>query len=263
MTRRDVSVAGHFGEWLQGRNGPDGEVVLVTVACEAVEVSTSWSEGEQQIIHAPKVLADFAEALGLIDEWPGLLRTIVPGRGAGASTATLVALAKAHGVPLDAGKLASACVAAEGASDPLMYPEPDHMLWASRRGVVVRDFGVPPRATIVGGFLGQPQRTDPTDCDFPDVADLVAAWARAIDRRQLDEVAEIATTSASRLAAAKGVSEPMDDLVKSLGALGHLRAHTGSARGLIFPPGAPPKHTVAAATEAGLCEAFVFETGQP
>ncbi|TCP38104.1 hypothetical protein EV662_12129, partial [Rhodovulum marinum] len=35
---RRACVAGHFGEFLQGRLGPDGPVVLVTLPCPALAV---------------------------------------------------------------------------------------------------------------------------------------------------------------------------------------------------------------------------------
>jgi len=35
---RPLWVAGHFGEWLQGRLGAEGPVGLVTLACAAVRV---------------------------------------------------------------------------------------------------------------------------------------------------------------------------------------------------------------------------------
>lgn len=86
---RSVTVAGHFGEWLQGRIGPEGPVALVTLACPRLQVT---APGPECPPFRPEALARFAELLGL-PALPGARRNFPLGIGAGGSTATLVALA--------------------------------------------------------------------------------------------------------------------------------------------------------------------------
>lgn len=251
-----IRVAGHFGEWLQGRLGPDGPVALVTLHCEALCVRAGT--GPPPLPN--DVTRRFAAALGRpLAPLPGLSLDMPPGGGAGASTATLVALARLAGFDGDWAALARACVAAEGASDPLMLPRPDAVLWASRQGAVLQDLAPPPRCTVVGGFWGGPQRTDSQDDGFADIADLDADWQRAVAAGDLRRCAAIASDSAARCAALRGGDAGLADLARDLGALGQVRAHTGSARGLIFA--APPSHAESALQEAGLTGVLRFETG--
>ena len=86
-------VAGHFGEWLQGRMGANGPLVLITLPCPVLTVRlTSGSGG--RLLFGNGDLERFAQALGRKSgAWPVLSSSIPPGCGAGASTATLVALA--------------------------------------------------------------------------------------------------------------------------------------------------------------------------
>ncbi|WP_353474408.1 propanediol utilization protein [Salipiger sp. H15] len=261
MSWRKVSVAGHFGEWLQGRMGPEGPVALVTVACPDLGVS---APGEGAPPFEPGQLERFARALGIAPRFPGASRDAPLGGGAGASTATLVALARSAGFDGSAEALAAACLAVEGASDPLMYPAPDTLLWASREGHILRELPPPPACTILGGFWGPPQRTDAADNGFDDVSDLVLDWERATRDRDLGRAAALASASAGRCAARRGPQgDPTSGLARELGALGWLRAHTGSARGLIFAPGAVPRHGAAALAEAGFAGVLTFGTGAP
>ena len=263
MARPATRVPGHFGEWIQGRLGPDGPVALVTLACPALSVGAPGHGPGIDRLFPPRAVAGFARALGLGPaDWPGLACDMPMGAGAGASTACLVASARAsgwHGAP---GLLARACLDVEGATDPLMYPHPDRMLWAPREARLVEDIPPPPRCEIVGGYLGAPLRTDPDDSDFPDIADLADFWRGAVARGDLAAVAGIATESARRCTALRGPDDPMDALARDLGALGHARAHTGTARALIFSPGKVPDGAAEALRGAGLAGVLRFETGK-
>ncbi|PWE33009.1 propanediol utilization protein [Maritimibacter sp. 55A14] len=252
-----VKVEGHFGEWLQGRLGPDGPVVLVTVRCPPLSVE---APGEGTPPFTPAQLDRFAGHLGL-GALPGARRNFPMGAGAGGSTATLVAMARAGGFGGPPDTLAAACLAIEGASDPLMFERPDRLLWASREGRILRDIAPPPRCEILGGFWGEPRRTDPTDMDFDDITDLTDDWAQATEAADLPRAAAIATESARRCTARRGPADPTADLAGALGALGWLRAHTGSARGLIFAPSALPATGADALSEAGLTQVLTFRTG--
>lgn len=262
MARPATRVPGHFGEWMQGRLGPDGPVVLVTLACPALCVSAPGTGPGIDRLFAPRAVAGFARALGFGPvAWPGLDPDMPMGAGAGASTACLVASARAAGWDGAPGVLARACLAVEGATDPLMYPAPDALLWASREGRVIEDMPPPPPGVLVGGYWGTPLRTDARDSDFPDIGDLVAFWRGAVARGDLAAVAGIATESARRCTARRGPDDPMEALARDLGALGYTRAHTGTARALIFAPGKEPDGAEVALKEAGLTGVLAFATG--
>lgn len=262
MPSLPVIVPGHFGEWIQGRLGPDGPVVLVTLACAALCARAPGTRLRPRDLVGSARLDAFAAALGIERrDFPDLDCDMPLGAGAGASTACLVAAARALGFRGTPETLARACLAFEGASDPLMYDVPDSLLWASRRAEVVRTLPAPPEAEIVGGLWGAAERTDPTDATFPDIADLVDMWVQAVGCSDLAAVAGIATESARRCTALRGPGDPMADLARELGALGVARAHTGSARALIFAPGRAPDGAEATLREAGLDRVLRFRTG--
>ena len=94
MARPAARVPGHFGEWMQGRLGPDGPVALVTLACPALGVSAPGSGPGIDRLFPPRAVAGFGRELGLGPvAWPGL-DCDMP-MGAGASTACLVSSARA------------------------------------------------------------------------------------------------------------------------------------------------------------------------
>lgn len=261
-----VWVAGHFGEWLQGLagTGAGAEVVLVTLACPVRGASADWTAAGGLALADPAGVvgaaraAAFLRALGLAARGRIAIATdLPPGGGAGMSTAALVALARAAGA--EEARIAAACLAAEGAVDPLMCAAPDAMLWAPRAAEARGALPPPPRATILGGFYGLPERTDPADIRFPPVDDLIAAWAGAPD---LSGAAAIASASAARTTSLRGpAGDPTAALAAHLGALGWARAHTGSARALIFPPGAAPAGAEAVLAAAGFGHVLRFDTG--
>lgn len=255
---KTATVIAHFGEWLQGRFGPEGPIVLTTLPCPALQVS---APGDDTPPFAPDVLARFAARLGLVSLPEGVTRNFAAGIGGGASTAALIALARAAGYDGAPERLAAACIEVERASDPLMFAKPDRVLWASRQGRVLRDMPAPPRAAILGGRWGAPVRTDAGDDNFADISDLVDDWDRAARCADLPRLAALASESAHRCRAARGPADPMAELARDLGALGNTRAHTGSLRGLVFAPGTIPAHGPAALREAGLTGVMSFETG--
>lgn len=265
-------VAGHFGEWLQGRLGPAGPVVLVTLPCPALAVTVRWRHASELSVCGTGAnalpLPAAARLLQELDLGSGVVTVTAdmpPGGGAGASTAALLALARAaSGSTLPLRSLAAACIAAEGASDPMMLERPDCHLWASREGRSLETLPAPPEFEVVGGFFGPPVRTDPSDLRMPDTADLLGPWrdaARSVDREGL---ARLASTSAFRTTALRGPAEdPTPRLAEECGALGHVRGHTGSARGLIFAPGTAPAGTETRLRDAGFDRVVRFRTGGP
>ena len=136
-----AQVAGHFGEWMQGRLGPEGPIALVTVPCPSLSLKLTLTPNDAlQIVQPdPPVLGSgrasaFLHKLG--QPTMGrihVIQSFAPRRGTGASTAVLVALARACGVT-DAEQIAAACRTVEGASDPLMIDTPGRALWAPREG---------------------------------------------------------------------------------------------------------------------------------
>ena len=259
-----VRVAGHCGEWLQGRLGPAGPVVLVTLPCDALGVR-GWQRDAAgvrlsgagiNLLRAQR----FLRGLGLGMRGRVLLRASAPpGLGAGMSTARLVALARLAGWQGDPLALARACIACEGASDPLMFDAPERMLWASRTGLIVQSMPALPRHDILAGFHGGPVPTDPRDDDFADISDLVAEWSRA---QSLPAFAELASESATRCLRHRGpVNDPTPRLARALGALGWAIAHTGAARALIFASGQIPADAPAAMQRAGFRGLMRFRGG--
>lgn len=246
----------HFGEWLQGRLGPDGPMALVTLVPKGVRL-TAWRRPARGLYsHAlghgalpAAVLARFGQALGGRPQGRYLLRLpYPPGMGTGMSTAGLLALAGAGYAP---ETLARACIAAEGASDPLMFSAPSQRLWAPREGRVLGGLLPPqPRAHLLAGFWGPPRPTRAADQDYDDISELVAAWRAGGD---LARRAALASESARACVTRRGPSgDPTEALARDLGALGWAISHSGAARALIFAPGLVPDHGIAAMREAGL-----------
>ena len=262
-------VTGHFGEWLQGRLGPEGPVVLVTLPCEKLgaRISLLPASGMRPPTLSPlsaSVIGTFLRALDV--EFPAARIEVIadarPGAGAGMSTAMLLALASAIGIDASPEVLANACLEAEGAVDPLMMDSPESLLWASREARVVRSLPRPPAFAVVGGFLGPPAQTMADDSRFADVSDLVPNWIAAAVAGDRIELARIATVSAGRTTALRG---PAGDctayLAQDLGALGWCRAHTGSARGLLFVPGRVPAGAEDRLRAEGYADVLRFDTG--
>lgn len=267
---REARVAGHFGEWLQGRLGPEGPVVLVTLPCPVLGVAVRWRRAPATVISGPgtdalprEAAVRLLRALGLPDGEVTVTADAPPGGGAGASTAALVALARAaHGSALPTERVAAACIEAEGASDPLMLEWPDRHLWASREGRSLGPLPAPPAFDVVGGFFGPPVRTDAADLNLPDIGDLVAPWQAAALAGDRPALARLASVSAARTTALRGpADDPVPALAAACGALGHVRGHTGSARGLLFAPGTAPPEAEARLRAAGLQHLLRFRTG--
>lgn len=266
----------HFGEWLQGRLGPGGPVVLVTLLPQALAggpdprpVVTArlaaaprlaWAARGQGAL-PPLRLHLLLAALGLPAPPARLLLHLpfAPGLGTGMSTASLLAAARLLAPGLPPRALAEACLAAEGASDPLMHPRPDRLLWASRQGRALAPLPPPPRAHLLAGFFGPALPTRPGDSAYADVSDLIEAWSRAPG---LAPCADLASESARRCLARRGpAGDPTEALARDLGALGWAASHSGAARALIFAPGTIPPGAGDAARAAGLRGLRRFATG--
>ena len=254
-----LRVAGHFGELMQGRLGAGGPVVLISLPCPVLWVEIGGPDDVALL--DPRRVGALCAALGLAvpASLPPMQALMPPGGGAGSSTAALVALARWLGFAGPDEVLVRACVRAEGASDPLMLPHAQRLLFAPREGRVVAQLPALPAFEVVGGFFGPGQRTRAEDEAFPDIADLIAQWQRVQD---LAAMAALTAESARRTLALRGPSgDTTEQLARDLGAIGWLIAHTGSARGLIFAPGTVPEGAEAALTAAGLTGVIRFAGG--
>ncbi|MCV2872765.1 propanediol utilization protein [Defluviimonas sp. WL0050] len=270
MRQGVVRVAGHLGELMQGRLGPSGPVALVSLPCPVLAVEAWHLPGSGLSIHGsgqrlltPTRALDLLDRLDLKLSGRVVLSASMPaGGGAGASTASLVALALLAGANVPPPDLARACVMAEGASDPLMFGMPERLLWASRRAEVLSRLPPIPRFDVVGGFFGEHRRTDPRDMDFPDISDLISPWRAAARARDATALARIASTSAERTLALRGpVGDPTARLASSLGALGFAIAHTGSARAFLFRPGTVPDNVAPRLRRMGFSGIVQFAAG--
>lgn len=267
---------GHFGEFLQGRLGPSGPVVLVTLPCPALGAEAAFRPGGPFALHAgaasplpPLRAARLAAVLLGAAQGRLRLRARAPaGGGAGASTAALLAaaramLAAAARAEPPPERLEALLLRLEGAVDPLARAAPAALLWAPREARALAGLPPPPSFTVVGGFAGPGLRTDPADRRFPDIADLLADWAPAAAAGDRARLAALATASTRRTRALRGGRDlaALEALAAETGALGLVSAHTGSARGLLFAPGAGDPGAAAAGLRAlGLSRILRFET---
>lgn len=266
LRKTQTRVLGHFGELVQGRIGPGGPLALITLPCPSLAATLCRAPGTFRLhqtgarVLAGAEAARLLRALGRPVGGAHVLRLTMPaGGGAGASTAARVALARAAG-ETDPARIAAACLASEGASDPLMFPDPERLLWAPREGRVLGRLPPLPRLEAVGGFFGPPRRTDPRDLAFPDVSDLLAEWPTAC--ASAAGVARLAGLSAARTLALRGPQgDPTPALAARWGAPGWSIAHTGSARALLYAPGTVPAGLEGALRAEGFSRITRFRVG--
>ena len=250
--------------------GPQGPVVLVTLRPDRLVLRAERKTCSRLLVKAPHVNTGFPVSPAVLRHFLACLHlpqtglfllhpTFPPGLGTGASTASLIAIARLAGFKGSPSVLAQACVAAEGASDPLMFGQSDRLIWASREARIVATRLPLPRAQLLAGFFGPALPTRAADTDYDDISDLVTAWQQA---RSVAECAAIACESASRCLARRGPSDdPTAQLAKDLGARGWAASHSGAARALIFDPGTLPQQGAALLTEAGLRNVQPLFTG--
>jgi len=144
----------------------------------------------------------------------------------------------------------------------LMHEQFDRLLRASRSATIVERLSAPPKFEIVGGLWGEGQATDPADLNFPNITDLVDKWRHAVEQRSHKKVAELATESANRTTELRGPKgDPSQEFALEIGALGYVRAHTGSARGFLFLPNHTPENAMRWLSDAGYTNPCRFVTG--
>ncbi|MEZ5776855.1 MAG: propanediol utilization protein [Paracoccaceae bacterium] len=270
MMRRETRVAGHFGEFMQGRIGPDGPVALISIPCPVLTLRARLDpaadfamDGQSSAIVSQQRAGDFLNSLGMALRGRVTLDPDMPvGGGAGASTAALVALARLAGWSGAPELLARACVESEGATDPLMFEASESLLWASRQGRILRELGSIPRLEVVGGFFGPEERTDADDTAFPDIEDLLDPWGAATRAQDALALAKLSAVAARRTLSLRGpAGDPTEALTEALSAAGFAIAHTGSARALLFLPGQVPNEAETALAQCGYRQTVRFSVG--
>lgn len=262
MLQGTGEAAGHFGELLQGAiaaETPEGfdEVVVTLPApifrCRAMfrpaatSTLTVLAHGGWKSLEAARLTL---RQLGR-EGTGGVLHLengAPAGIGAGSSTldvvATIRAVADVYGDPLPAETVAKLAVAAEGASDPIMFPASSVPVFAFRRATVPRWLprSLPPLRVL--GFcdggpvesLGMRRRFTPVR--LAEYAALIERLCDAIERRDVVSLGEVSSTSA-RLSQEHLRKEKLDmafDIAARHGAAGVAVAHSGSLTGLLFDP---------------------------
>ncbi|HEX7240792.1 MAG TPA: hypothetical protein VF263_11035, partial [Longimicrobiaceae bacterium] len=194
------------------------------------------------------------DALGYTG-WGGALRIEgnVPLRwGCGSSTtdvlSTIFAVADAFDAVLPREWVARIAVAAESASDSLMYGPERAVLFAQRRGCVLQDLGAPLPVVRVLGFNTEVDRGVETlslpPCQysaweaeaFQPVLGLLRRAVEQQDPALLGRVATASTTIMQRHRPKRFMPELLR-LARETGALGVQVAHSGTVAGLLFEPG--------------------------
>jgi len=259
-----AEVDAHHGEIVQGvfavGNGTF-EHGLVTLPCPLFRTRASFRplpSGPLIVEPGDRYRARTAARLTLAalgrTTWGGSLRiaSTVPLRwGCGSSTtdvlATIRAVAEAFGTVLRPEWIASLCVAAENASDSLMYGPARTVLFAQRRGSVLADLGGPlPRAVVLGfnadGESGIETLSLPpmpySSWEMEAFGPMLGLLRRAIIQQDPALLGSVATASTiiTQRHRPKRLIPQILQLADEIGALGVQVAHSGTVAGLLFDP---------------------------
>ncbi|MEU3019913.1 GHMP kinase [Nocardiopsis sp. NPDC007018] len=176
--------------------------------------------------------------------WPGL------GMGSSTSdvTAAVRAVAAGLGVELPPESVARVAVAAEGASDPIMFGDRP-LLFAQREGRVLEELGpaLPPMA-VVGCLTGSGQPVDTLALrgkarrgDIAVYERLRAALRTAIAEGDVSGVGHVSTESAilNQRVLPKDELGTLRGVARACGAVGLQVAHSGNVAGVLFDAAAP------------------------
>jgi uncharacterized protein involved in propanediol utilization len=262
------AIHAHHGEIVQGIfYAPEGtlEHGLVTLPCPLYGTRARFRplrSGPLTVEPTDRSRARTAarltlDALGRTG-WGGAIRIEgnVPLRwGCGSSTtdvlATIRAVADAFGVVLEPEWIARISVAAETASDSLMYGPERAVLFAQRRGTRLLDLGGPLPTVRVLGFNTEMDRGVETLSlpPMPYTAWEVEAFqpmlgllCRAVEKqdpRLLGRVATASTVITQRHRPKRGMPELLR-LARDVGAVGTQVAHSGTVAGFLFDPADDP-----------------------
>jgi uncharacterized protein involved in propanediol utilization len=258
-------VRAHHGEIVQGIfYSPEGtlEHGLVTLPCSLFATRATFRplrSGPLTVEPGDRSRARTAarltlDALGRTG-WGGSIRIEgnVPLRwGCGSSTtdvlATVRAVADAFGTVLEPQWLARICVAAETASDSLMYGPARAVLFAQRRGSVLLELGGPLPPVRVLGFNTEFDRgvetlalppVPYTSWEAEAFQPILGLLRRAVERQDaalLGRVATASTVIMQRHRPKRHMPELLR-LSREVGATGVQVAHSGTVAGFLFEPG--------------------------
>jgi uncharacterized protein involved in propanediol utilization len=256
----------HHGEILQGVfYSTDGtlEQGLVTLPCPLFRTRASFRplpSGPLRVEPCNRLRARTAarltlDALGRTG-WGGAVRIegdVPLAWGCGSSTmdvlAVIRAVADAFGVTLEPEWLARLAVAAETASDSLMYAPERAVLFAQRRGSKLLDLGGPLPAARVLGFNTDREDGGVETLELPPCAytwweleafgPLLGLLRRAVEHGDPELLGRVATVSTgiNQRHRPKPLVPHLLRLAESAGAVGLQVAHSGTVAGLLFAPG--------------------------
>jgi len=284
-------VHAHHGEIVQGVFYADGvlEHGLVTLPCSLYRTRARFrpvrsgpltvEPGDRRRARAAARLT--LDALGRTG-WGGAIRIDgnVPLRwGCGSSTtdvlATIRAVADAFDAVLEPAWAARLAVAAETASDSLMFAPGRAVLFAQRRGSMLLDLGGPLPPVRVLGFNTEADRGVET-LSLPPVP--YTAWEReafgpilgllrhAVERQDPALLGRVATASTliNQRHRPKRSMPRLLEAAAEAGALGVQVAHSGTVAGFLFEPGEGASPRVERAREAlgrlGMHRSWEFTT---
>jgi uncharacterized protein involved in propanediol utilization len=257
-------VHAHHGEIVQGQfYSSDGSLEhgLVTLPCTLFRTEARFRpmrSAPLAVQPGDRSRARLAARLTLDamghTRWGGSLRVEgnVPLRwGCGSSTtdvlATIRAVADAFGQTLEPAWIARLAVAAETASDSLMYGAERAVLFAQRRGGVLLDLGGPLPAVRVVGVNTQGGGVETlalppipyTPWEVEAFQPVLGLLRRAVDRQDPAMLGRVATASAliNQRHRPKRHMDALLRIAEETGALGVQVAHSGTVAGLLFAPG--------------------------
>jgi uncharacterized protein involved in propanediol utilization len=284
---------GHHGEILQGVFESDGRLrrALITLPCplyeshavfEPSDTSTGVTVLDPWRTKAGRAAELALRTLGgpLTGGTLGLTSNIPPSRGFGSSTADVVA---AIGAVYDAAghrpspaQYAALAVAAETASDALMYAH-RAVLFAHREGEVIEELGGPLMPLAVVGFGTSEDSTGTDTLALPPARysvweieafrPLLGAARRAVRTGDVALLGMVATASArlnQRHLPVPGLTELLR-VTEAVGAAGLQVAHSGDVAGLLFDPDLPDlatrtDHARKRLADLGIGDSWYFTT---
>ncbi|HEX2208906.1 MAG TPA: hypothetical protein VHG93_14610, partial [Longimicrobium sp.] len=200
--------------------------------------------------------------------WGGALRleSDVPLRwGCGSSTtdvlSTIRAVADAFGVVLPPAWIARISVAAETASDSLMFGPERAVLFAQRRGSVLLDLGGPlPPVRVLGVNTERGRGVETlalppmpyTAWEIEAFGPMVGLLRRAVETQDLALLGRVATASTviTQRHRPKRFMPGLLRIARRTGAAGVQVAHSGTVAGLLFAPGKEAADGIARARTA-------------
>lgn len=268
--RTGIAVApAHHGEILQGIFAVDGHLKrgLVTLPCEiytaracftaieaqGITVSPTWKSKAKRAAELT-VAALREHGIGAFGGYLKVTSRIPLGQGFGSSTsdvlAAIWAVADAFSIQLPAAIVAKLAVAAELASDSLMFEE-SSVLFAHRDGEVIEDFGNCLPGMHVVGFMTRP-RSEGVDTlalaparyskrEIEILCELRSDLREAIVKKNIELLGKVATASTEinqRYLPIPNL-ERIESIGKATGSAGIQVSHSGNIAGLLFDHGDP------------------------